>query len=205
MKALMVLLAIFFVYVPAPAQEQTIFGDTEIEHGGYGGPVVKFASVNDEIGVLVGGRGGWIINHTFSIGLAGYGLANNIKAHTVGPNGRKYLEMGYGGLDLEYIAESDNLLHFSIHSLIGGGSAGFRYSWDYQRRDYDYDDDYYNSNHDSFFIIEPGVNLDLNVTPWFRTSAGVSYRYVTGLSSAATTNSDISGLSAGLTFRFGKF
>lgn len=203
MKTSFILCTLLILCLPALAQEQTLLGDTDVEHGGYGGPVVKFTTINNEFGVLVGGRGGWIINHTFCIGLAGYGLANNIKANTVDAFGRKYLEMGYGGLDLEYIDRSDDLIHFSIHTLIGGGSAGFRYSWDEEQ--WNNDNGMNHKEHDPFFILEPGANVDLNVTPWFRTSAGVSYRYVTGLSSAAATNSDISGLSAGLTFRFGKF
>ena len=193
----------FFFCTAAVAQEQTLLGETEIEHGGYGGPVVRFTSVNDNFAVLVGGRGGWIINHTFSIGLAGYGLANDIRAYTVGPYGEEYVELGYGGLDLEFIANSDDLIHFSIHALLGGGSAGFRYSWD--QNDWDNQNREMHREHDAFFVIEPGANIDLNITEWFRMSAGASIRYVTGLNSRATSESDINGLSAGLTFRFGKF
>lgn len=191
-----------FLCTAVEAQEQTLLGETEIEHGGYGGPVIKAATINNEPAILVGGRGGWIINHVFSIGLAGYGLANNIPANTVGPFGRKYLELGYGGLDLEFIANSDDLIHFSIHTLVGGGSAGFRSVWDDNNWHAEYNMGY---QHDPFFIVEPGINLDLNVTPWVRTSVGAGYRYVTGLSSAAATNSDIRGGSGMLTFRFGKF
>lgn len=197
-----ILALVLFSFAPLTAQEQTLLGDTEIEHGGYGAMVIKAATINNEPAILIGGRGGWIINHTFSIGIGGYGLANNIEANTVGPFGQKYLQMGYGGLDLEFIANSDDLLHFSVHALIGGGSAGFRNSWDDDNWDNDFDMDHH---HDPFFVIEPGVNVDLNITPWFRTSVGASYRYVSGLSSAAATNSDISGASGMITFRFGKF
>lgn len=201
MKKTFLLLALFFI-VPALAQEETLLGTADVEHGGYGGPVVKFATVNNNFGVLVGGRGGWIINHTFCIGLAGYGLANDVKAHTTGPFGEQYVELGYGGLDLEYIVNSGNLVHYSLHILIGGGTAGFRFSWD--------DNNWNTQNNmhrdtDPFFVIEPGANIDLNVTNWFRTSVGAGYRYVSGLSSQATTNSDISGASVMITFRFGKF
>ncbi|MBI2428046.1 MAG: hypothetical protein HYV29_04505 [Ignavibacteriales bacterium] len=193
MKNIILLFTLFFS-IPALAQEETLLGTAEIEHGGYGGPVVKFTSINNNFGVLVGGRGGWIINHTFSIGLAGYGLANDVKAHAVGPFGEQYVELGYGGLDLEYIFNSNDLIHFSIHALIGGGSAGFRYSWE-DENGWNYRNDTMHRDYDPFFVIEPGANIDLNVTDWFRTSAGASYRHVSGLSSKATTNSDISGVS----------
>lgn len=60
----------------ALAQEETLLGAADVEHGGYGALVVRFTSVNGELGVLVGGRGGCIVNHSFSLGGAGYGLAN---------------------------------------------------------------------------------------------------------------------------------
>ena len=199
MKTSFLLLFIVFS-VSAFAQEQTLFDIKDVEHGGYGAFVVKFCSVNNEFGVLVGGRGGWIIDHTFAIGGAGYGLANNVHSRVTGPLGERFVNFGYGGLDLEYILDSDDLMHLSFHSLVGGGAAGFRRGWD---GNMNFNTD--NHMNDVFFVIEPGVNIDLNVTAWFRTSFGMSYRYVSGVSTEATTNNDLTGLSAMLTFRFGKF
>ncbi len=207
-SAIMVLVLI--VSASALAQEETLLGSTEIEHGGYGAVVVKYTTVNNKAGVLVGARGGWIINHTFSIGLAGYGLANNVRAHTVGLFGQEYVNLGYGGLDLEYVVNSDHLIHFSVHSLFGAGAVGFRHAWEAEDNNWDdmwggdYDHNWYHQ-YDTFFVVEPGVNVDMNVTSWFRMSLGASYRYVSGVSSGATTSKDISGPSGMLTFRFGSF
>lgn len=76
--ALFLLFAI--ITLPVFAQEQTLIGSGEIENGGFGGPVVKVTSINGESAVFVGGRGGWIINHTFVLGGAGYGLVTNVNA-----------------------------------------------------------------------------------------------------------------------------
>lgn len=183
----------------ASAQEQTLFGDEKVEHGGYGAMVAGATSVNNEFAVLMGGRGAWIINHSFAIGFGGYGLANNIRGNNPGPFGQPYVSFGYGGLDLEMILNSDDLVHFSIHSLFGGGSVGFRGGLDDDRFEMDEHDA------DMFFVLEPGINLDLNVTPWFRASAGVNYRYVSGVASGAATNSSLAGSTATLSLRFGKF
>jgi hypothetical protein len=176
------------------AQEQTLISG-DIESGGFGGPVVKMTKINGESAVLVGGRGGWIINHTFVLGGAGYGLVTNVNADTFL---RRYMRMGYGGVDLEYIASSANLIHLSIGLLVGGGAIGYKE-----------EDEYYfvNTSHhmDSFFILEPSIQANLNVTHFFRISAGVSYRYISGLKSALSTNNDLSGLSALLALKFGKF
>ena len=205
MKSVILVLTLL-VSASALAQEETLLGSTEIEHGGYGAVVVKYTTVNNKAGVLVGARGGWIINHTFSIGLAGYGLANNVHAHSIGLFGQEYVNLGYGGLDLEYIVNSDHLIHFSFHSLFGAGAVGFRHAWEDwdDGWGHDHDNDWMRQ-YDTFFVLEPGVNVDMNVTSWFRMSLGASYRYVSGVSSGATTNKDISGPSGMLTFRFGSF
>jgi hypothetical protein len=85
------------------AQEETLLGEGKISNGGFGGPVVKFTSINKHFGVLVGGQGGWIINHTFIIGGGGYGLMNNIKAYNAFLEESQLLNFGYGGLELHYI------------------------------------------------------------------------------------------------------
>lgn len=189
--------------LPLFAEEETLLGSTPVDHGGYGALVVKFTSVNNQFGVLVGARGGWIVNHTFAVGFAGYGLVNEVAARVPGPLGQPFVNLGYGGLDLEYIANSDELIHYSVHSLIGAGVVGTRgVDWDDLSWDFD---DHWDSSHHRFFVIEPGANIDLNVATWFRVSVGASYRFVGGVSSDASTREDLSGPSGMLTLRFGAF
>jgi hypothetical protein len=196
MKIAGVVLLLCIGMLSAFAQEETLISGS-IENGGFGGPVLKIGSFNGEAAILVGGRGGWIINHSFIIGGGGYGLVNNVKAKVLGPYGERYLNFGYGGLELEYVSQSDRLIHFSFQTLIGAGGL----SW----RDKDVRVGMSNSNNDTFFIVEPGVNATLNVTAYFRISCGVSYRFISGLQSPASSSSDLSGPSGVLTFRFGKF
>ena len=161
--------------MPVLAQEQALISG-DVEHGGFDSPSVKITNINGENAVLVGGRGGWIVNHKFVLGAAGYGLASNIY-----PKGsdtiRRYMEMGYAGLDLEYITYSDHLVHLSLELLIGGG--GIRY-----KEDDDFD---FGKPSDAFFILEPGINVNLNVTQFFRISCGASYRHISGLRSNLST------------------
>jgi len=121
---------------------------------------------------------------------------NNIKAKVPGPNGERYLNMGYGGIELEYVTEWDRLIHFSFMTLIGGGGLSWR-------------DDNIRAGmapeNDSFFIAEPAVNVNVNITTYFRISAGVSYWFISGIQSSASSNVDLSGPSGVLTLRFGKF
>lgn len=196
MKIASIVVLLCLGLVAAFAQEETLING-RIESGGFGGPVLKIGSFNGEAALLMGGRGGWIINHSFIIGGGGYGLVNDVKAKVPGPYGERYLNFGYGGLELEYISEPNRLINFSIQTLIGAGGL----SW----RDPDIRIDMHNNNGDTFFIVEPGINATLNVTTCFRISGGVSYRYISGVQAPASSNADLSGPSGVLTFRFGKF
>ena len=188
-----VLFAAALISAAAHAGERTLFGG-RVEHGGFGGPYVKFTQVNGQFGLLVGGRGAWVINHVFAIGGGGCGLANNVDS------GRpdSLLSFGYGGGILEWIIRSDEVLHFTAETLIGGGGIGL------------FQEDQANSGNrdhhsDGVFVLEGAANLELNVATWFRVAAGVGYRMVSGVEIAGLENSDFSGPAATLMLKFGKF
>jgi len=186
MKKNLLILIFLVLIIPfsAFAEEKTIIGDG-IDHGGYGGPVVKFMSLGGDLGVLVGGRGGWIINHTFAIGGGGYGLASDIKI-----DGND-LQMDYGGFELEYIWRSDKVVHFTIHMGIGGGKVEMI-------------DPVYNS--DKFFYIEPTFNGEVNLLSFIRINAGVGYFWVDDIEGMpGLSSSDVRGITGTIVFKFGWF
>jgi hypothetical protein len=195
MKAAIFVVLLFFTALPLLAQEETLLSG-EIESGGFGGPAIKFSTVNGSGAVFVGGRGGWIINHTLIVGLGGYGLATEVKARTVGPNGERYVGLGYGGAELEYILNSNKLIHYSVAVLLGGGGIGRREGSVPSTT---------TSTGEAFFVLEPSAQVHLNVTKYFRLSGGVSYRYVSNMNSSIASATDLSGVSAILTARFGTF
>jgi len=185
-------------------EDETLVDIGKIEHGGYGALAINFTNVKNDIGVMVGGYGGWLINHSFMIGGGGFGLANNIEAPTAAqPQGAKttsedllYLKEGYGGLILEYIFNSSKLLHYNIQTLVGGG--GVTYSL---KNQYDVAED----KNSSFFVWEIGANAELNVVTYFRLCLGAKYRLVSGVEMVGLSDSDLSGANLALTFKFGSF
>lgn len=188
------------------AQEETLVGNGEIVHGGFGGPVIKYTQIKGEPAILIGGRGGWIINHSFVIGGGGYGLVTDIEANnflTFAPlEPKPYLNFGYGGVEFEYIIQSDNLIHFSVYTLIGAGGISYRSSvWDNGDNYWDN----WNSSSDAFFVFEPETNVELNVLKFFRINAGVSYRLISGVNFDNLDNNELDGISAALTLKFGSF
>jgi hypothetical protein len=169
---------------PALAQERTLIRGG-FESGGFGAPVVKFSQLDGEFALFVGGRGGWIINHTFVLGGGGYGLVNDIDTNG---DGVRDLEMGYGGFELEYINRSDKLIHFTAYLLIGGGGLSGLAVLE-----------------ESVFVLEPALNGELNVTDYFRFHAGAGYRWVSGVDSPGVDSSDLSSFYAQITLKFGTF
>jgi len=204
------------------AQEQkeekdfkTIFSK-DFSSGGYGGPELKLSNINDDMSLLVGGRGGWIINHSFVIGGAGYGLTtNNRFDYTEDISGidstRKLrLDMGYGGLLLEYIAFPREAIHLSFPFVIGAGGASVSTkeegvnpdanNWD--------NDPFYNWNSlesTAFFVLEPGINIELNLIKYLRLNLGASYRYISATDLDRLTDDNFSDFSFNLCLKFGKF
>lgn len=169
-----------------------------VGHGGFGGPVVKFTELDNTFAVLVGGRGGWIINESFVLGGGGYGLVNQQSFENVpsasGNPGR--LTMGYGGLEFEYVHRPAETVHLSLAVLLGGGAL----MWDPQGQVGSG-----NRQHDTFFVSEPALNVLFNVTRHFRAGLGVSYRFMQGVELVGLSDRDVSGLTGVVTLKFGRF
>ena len=145
------------------------------------GTIFNDGEGKDGYGFLVGGRMGVIFNNKFSIGAGGYGLTTDHRVDLSGypeindPNAR--IGFGYGGLVLEYTFFSNKLIHFTIPMLIGGGSASVYKDINISDDNLDWDDfDNYEST--GLFVIEPGVNVELNLTKFMRLDLGASYRMV---------------------------
>ncbi len=179
---------------PAHAGEQTLITG-EIESGGFGGPVLRIGGINGETGVWMGGRGGWIINHRFILGGGGCGLVSDVEAFKEAGE-TYYIEMGYGGMELEFIIKSDQMVHFSVMSLFGAGGITINRHGDVDQT----------ANDDAVFVMEPAAALEINIVEFFRINIGASYRYVSGFKTVhGISESDLAGVSGVLTLKFGEF
>lgn len=176
----------------AEDREETLLQTGQIRSSGFGGPVIKFGPVNDQSAVLVGGRGGWLINSILSIGGGGYGLSNRVTADR--PDSVR-LQLGYGGLVLERVFMPRRMMHGSLSLLIGSGSVNMHESMHRDDR----------SETEVFFVLEPEASLEINVVRFFRFCPGIGYRWLAGDSRYLDSDWDISGWTGNLTFKFGKF
>lgn len=181
---------------------ESVFGGTKIESsGGYGAAEIRYSQLNHQDVMVIGGRGGWIINNTFVIGGAGYGTTrggrdnNSISGFDVADQAKESKEMtfGYGGVLLEYWHGSDRLINYSVSNLLGAGGLGFEDKITKETKSY------------SMFIDEIEASLVVNWADHFRTNFGVGYRFVGGAKHFDISANDLSGFFAGVGFSFGKF
>lgn len=181
---------------------EVLFNLSETTLSGYGALYTRISKAGDATGCFVGGRGGFILNDSYVIGAGGMGLAHPTDREELTGNNYSGLfdtvEFGYGGLLTEYYINPKDLIVFSFGTLIGGGGLSF------DNADDDEDEDN-NHNGDSFFVVEPEINVFIHLTRFCRLGAGISYRYVNGIDSESFNDSDFRGPAASAMIQLGWF
>ncbi len=171
--------------------------------GGFGALSSKVADVNGQTALLTGGQLAVVLNHSLNVGLVGYGLVTDVNANRIDIAGKKYFfEMGYGGLLVEPVIRPHKLVHLSFPVILGGGWAGVTDERFYESG-FNYDHDVVES--DVFWVVEPSVNVEVNIWKIARIGFGMGYRYLGDANFTNTTDADMSGLSGNITFKLGWF
>jgi hypothetical protein len=191
---------------------QTIFSEQNLKFsGGFIAPEIKVGTVYDDNGVLMGGKMGAIFNDRFTVGLGGYGLTAkssfNYDFDGAGPEPLRNVRigMGYGGLALEYAFFSKQAIHFTVPVLVGAGGFVF-----YEGTD-DFWDEFNEFESTAAFVLEPGINLELNLFKHFRFNVGASYRLVQGTNlddnglGSVVSDADLSDFVVNASLKFGFF
>lgn len=181
---------------------QTIFSKKK-SNGGYGALNVGYTQIDGKDALISGVRGAFIFDHSFAIGLGGYGFVNNFdydSYHNNNPEERHSMAGGYGGIFIEPIVWGKKPVHLSFPILIGmGGVALVNNSWGWGN----YDD--YKYSDDLFFVLEPAVELEFNLARFFRLALAASYRFTSDIEMYETDKDVLNGFNFGATFKFGKF
>jgi hypothetical protein len=158
-------------------------------------PTFATTSFANTLAYSPGLRAGLYLNRRLAVGLAVNGLAlreSHFEEHRASDVGT------YGGLLLQYIVQSNRLVHVAVESTIGTGR------WCNEVGDGK------NGTHDgcegrTFLAFEPVANVEVNVARHLRIATGVGYRFAAAASGNGPDSRDMSGLVARTSVVFGSF
>lgn len=209
-KMLFILFALVLsagLYAQENQEIKTLFDSQTPQHnGGYGAIVMKYGKVLDQDAFWMGVRGGWLINHRFTLGIGGYGLTSRVinndwLPEDPDPNVDARLLTGYGGLLLEPILFHNELFHVAMPVLVGAGGA----TYGLERRNYWSSIDVPDNTGYAFFALEPGLELEINVLRFMRVNLGASYLYTSDVDIPNVEPDFMRGFMGTFALKFGSF
>ena len=185
---------------PSPAGAARVEGDgveaerrLELSLDGFGGPMVHLTQLRGEPVVFFGGRGAGNVTEHFIVGGGGCGLLGTIAIPAASPASRRTLmKMGYGGLELGYVFNPEDVVNVSANLLMGAGML-IRIDAAGAKRDYVW-----------FFAVEPAVYVNVNLTSFLRINLGVKYRRPGGIDVAWISSRELQGFAGSIALLFGR-
>ena len=177
------------------------FDDTKNTiHGVYLGLSTYYGEIEGKSTYSLGAKVAYVANRTFEVGFAGVALYSDQESQGIFTNNGLY--GGYGGFHLEPIFFGDSKFNLSIPILIGAGGVAYV---DQEFNDFIEFDDLDIDDWGWFFVVEPGVSVQYNISRFIQVEAGVKYRFSSDLSLYPGSVNNINGFSAGLGIKFGVF
>jgi hypothetical protein len=184
---------------PAGAEAETLVGLRQAQvarvSGWFLAPTFSTTSFANTLAYGGGLRGGIYLNQRVAVGVAVNGLLlreSHFDDHGVTNAGT------YGGLLLQYVVQSNRLLHVTIESTLGSGR------WCNSVSDGENGKPEGCSGR-TFLAFEPVANVELNVAKHVRVATGVGYRFAVAASGDGPSSRDMSGLVARTSVVFGSF
>lgn len=187
---------------------KTIFGGQSI--GGYGAIGGGYTLINQDNAMIFNARGGVVLGHTFAIGLGGSGFISEYQ-YNPALTQKASLAGGYGGAFVELIVFGRSPVHLSFPVLIGIGGAAYT-TW--QNEGSDFERENFVEQTATFGVFEPGIELEFNITKFFRLAAYFNYRYASNIDITKIIDDEpvklvlpdaLTSYSAGIILKFGKF
>lgn len=156
----------------------------------FGGTGVLFTKVDNQLGVMTGGRGSATFNNRFTFGGGGWGMPKGIeivsRTDTV-----EFFKFGYGGLEFGYIFFEGQKVRIGSNLLVACG-AGFQETYPKSKGEFS-----------MFPVFEPTLYSQINLGKLLKLDIGVTYRFVTGSNFSFINNRQLSGPSIYIAFLVG--
>jgi len=196
-----------------PNEIQTLFdNDGYTSHGGYGAINMFYTQLgtgeNARSAFVSGIKGAWIIDHTFEIGIDANSFISESRPEPALGNSSYMYTGAFGGILLAVNIFPEKPINLSIPVTLGAG--GVSYMGNYLNYDEYYD--YYPESVYAYFMVMPGLELQLNMTKFMRLAIHASYRYTSNIYMEYNINPNVigdqnlmRGLNLGASLKFGKF
>ena len=201
MKRVILFALIQILMIGAHAQEReykTLMDLENIRLSGMGGPFTQLTMVGGDLAHMVGG-GGAILVGDFWLGGYGLEMTNQVYVDMAGAfpevyNVDDHLNVNHGGFWIGYSLFGDFPVHVAISSLIGWGQISV------------VNDRHVSGPLDGVFVVSPTLEVELNLTNFFRLGVGASYNLYTFVDNIpGYSASDFSNPGAFLSIKFGWF
>ena len=209
MRKVILLLAIFSISLASFSQEgdeiRTLMSPGNAI-GAYGTLTMDYSQIDERDALSFGVKGGMILGHMVGIGISGAGFFNDSRFDA--SLGRQVsIAGGYGGFFFEPILMPKMPVHISFPVLVGAGGLAVV---TITEEDNFWEENLHSEASDAFMIIQPGIEVELNVTKFFRFALGGYYRYTSNIDIESNFEYSLPtdvlrGFSAGVAFKFGKF
>lgn len=196
---------------------ETLFGNKndKIVVSKFIGPGLKCIVSNDKLitpmALFIGGKGGLILNKHLMLGLGLWGKVTPLRyrgdycrinkqsgQQVIVTNQRLGVDYGYIGGNIAYIVAPYKSMHYSFGFMVGGGTSN-----EYAINSNGSQGTTFNSP--GFWLIEPTVNLELNLTSYSRIEMGLGYQLLFANYFESLSTSDISGLTISMLLKFGTY
>lgn len=195
--------------------------DGEVNVSGFGSYFIGFSSLYGDVAVYNGGGGAVLLNQSVYFGGYGLGLStrHGVESITLEDYDGHYetyddlnTKFGHGGFWIGYLHKSYKPVHFGASTKIGWGSIALENDYvDPNFNEYSY----YQIVTDNVFVINPQVEVELNLLRWFKINASAGWQFVTGVDKTYTNEagesvqffkaSDFNKPMFNLAFMFGGF
>jgi hypothetical protein len=214
MKKALILTSMFFLTITLCFSQDTIFQyykEKEIKtllgkdrsRGKYVALSLGYSGIDSRKTLVFGQKVTWLPVRSVGIGMGVNEFISEYR-HDAITDRDIYLLGGYGGMYIEPIVLPRMPVHASFPILMGVGGISQMYSDEEFLVSYIFDE------FQTFLILEPGAEVELNLTKSFRLAAGITYRFTTPfeLKSSESYTTDIKSLRSltfKLVFKFGRF
>lgn len=186
-------------------KSNTLLRDGGRPTGGFFSPEAKIAQLDAQTAVFAGAKMAMVLGHQFNIGMAAYGMLSNPDSYSVlltnGTTSQSNLQsMGYAGIYMEPVFFDKSVVHLTVPAIVGIGVAQYEQYW------------YGNGTFwggqtvtDAFMVLEPGLNVELNIAKALRFFGGGSYRFVLDSDVMPDSDERLSGFSINFGLKIGWF